>query len=76
MELTQVLLKQLFKIDEDGHSTLGVTIHMVSPTQCSLIERISSSGGDISTIEFKTPKLLEEALLKARDCTKKKTYTF
>ncbi len=66
MELIEVLFRQLFKKEQCGGTTIAVNISMVSESLCSQVVRVSTCGGDTTTIQFKPPLLLEEALLKAR----------
>ena len=76
MELIEVLLKQLFKGEQCGGTTMAVNISMVSEGACSQIVRVSTCGGDTTTIQFKPPLLLEEALLKARVYTSNGNFVF
>ena len=71
MELLRVLLKQLFEGEQCGGTTIAVSISMVAEDTCSRITRVSTCGGDTTTIEFKPPLLLENALLEARTYTSK-----
>ncbi len=55
MEFFQSLLQQLFQKEQCSGVTMGVTISMVSEAECSKIVRISTCGGDTTTIQFKPP---------------------
>lgn len=75
MELITALLKEIFRVNQCGGTTMAIGIHMVSGTLCSEIKRFSTSGGDETRITFDPPLPLEEALLQARHYKNKGFYT-
>lgn len=45
-----------------GGTTMGVTVHFVSPTLVGCVVRISTAGGDRTVVDFKPPVPLGDAL--------------
>lgn len=75
MKLIEAILEEIFRGEQCGGKTMAVTIHMVSPTACSGVDRFSTCGADQTKINFNPPLPLEYALLQARNYEEKGTFS-
>lgn len=75
MKLVTALLENLFGAEQAGGHTMSVTVVMTSSALCSRISRCSTCGGDETSISFKPPLPLEEALLHAAKYKEKGGFT-